>query len=118
VDYYARLPGIYARARYSLCLTSLQLPQGLNQRHFDIWMAGGLCLTDASPGLDLFPRELTRPVTFRAPGDIARITRELERAGNREALIASWREHLLERHTYAHRVRDILERVGARSCPW
>lgn len=112
VDYYAHLPGIYARARYSLCLTSLQLPEGLNQRHFDIWMAGGLCLSDATPGLALFPGELTRPIRFDAPGDIAGKTKELERPGVRESLIASWREHLLERHTYAHRVQTILERVA------
>jgi hypothetical protein len=111
VDYYARLPGIYAKARYSLCLTSLQLPEGLNQRHFDVWMAGGLCLSDATPGLSLFPEELTRPIRFDAPGDIAGKTKELERPGVRESLIASWREHLLERHTYIHRARTILERI-------
>ena len=117
VDYYARLPGIYARARYSLCLTSLQLPQGLNQRHFDIWMAGGVCLSDATPGLTIFPEELTRPMTFRTPEDIVRITNNLERPGVRETLIASWREHLLERHTYARRVSEIMDQAWCKRGP-
>ncbi len=109
VDYYARLPGIYAKASFSLCLTSLQLPQGLNQRHFDIWMAGGLCLSDATPGLALFPEELTRPIIFQADS----IARVAERAdAQRTALIADWKSHLLERHTYAHRARFVLESLG------
>lgn len=111
VDYYARLPGIYANARFSLCLTSLQLPCGLNQRHFDVWMAGGLCLSDATPGLALFPEELVRPVIFAEPGAIAAVA---ERADTRRAcLIADWRAHLLERHTYRHRVQAVLAHLEA-----
>jgi spore maturation protein CgeB len=107
VDYYARLPGIYAKARYNICLTSLQLPQGLNQRHFDIWMAGGLCLSDATPGLGLFPRELTRPITFTQANDIAAVAEQAD--SRRTFLIADWQSHLLEHHTYAHRVRTVLD---------
>lgn len=107
VDYYTRLPGIYANARFSLCLTSLQLPRGLNQRHFDVWMAGGFCLSDATPGLALFPDELVRPVTFSHPAQIPALA---EKADLRRAeLIAGWREHLLEKHCYSHRVRVVLE---------
>ena len=78
VDYYSRLPGIYAKAKYSLCLTSLQLPAGLNQRHFDVWTAGGICLSDATPGLELFPEELARPIVFRAPVEIGQVAERLE----------------------------------------
>ncbi|MDR2161373.1 MAG: glycosyltransferase [Desulfovibrio sp.] len=110
VDYYARLPGIYAAARFSLSLTSLQLPSGLNQRHFDVWMAGGVCLTDASPGLALFPRDLVRPVRFSSPEDIRRAARRAEDyPGGREALIADWRGVILEKHTYRHRAEQVLE---------
>lgn len=112
VDYYARLPGIYAKARYSLCLTSLQLPSGLNQRHFDVWAAGGFLLTDASPGLDLFPEELVRPVRFDRPDGIARLIRSLEGGHGREALAADWRSLVLSRHTYVHRARALLEALA------
>ena len=111
VDYYARLPSIYAKARFNICLTSLQLPNGLNQRHFDTWMAGGLCLSDATPGLDLFPRELTRPITFVQAKDITAVAHQAD--SQRATLIADWQNHLLERHTYAHRVRTVLEIIDS-----
>ncbi len=113
VDYYSRLPGIYRRACYSLCCTSLLLPHGLNQRHFDVWTAGGVCLTDNTPGLDLFPPELTRPVTFQGPADLPRLVESLEKLPEhgRSALIRDWQALLQERHTYRHRAAYILEQT-------
>ncbi len=109
VDYYGSLPALYARARYTLCLTSLQLPAGLNQRHFDVWMAGGFCLSDATPGLELFPQELTRAMCFQKPADIAERFNSLERSGARAALIKDWQSHLRERHCYAHRALSVFD---------
>jgi hypothetical protein len=115
VDYYTRLPGIYRKARYSLCCTSLLLPHGLNQRHFDIWMAGGICLTDNTPGLELFPEELTRPTTFTRPEAIPAVVRTLEKMPEsaRAALIHDRQSFLTAEHTYVHRARTILEMCGA-----
>ena len=114
VDYYARLPGIYAKARFSLCLTSMQLPHGLTQRHFDVWTAGGLLLTDATPGLSLFPEDLTRVVRFTAPGDIeAAAQRAEDYPGGRAKLIADWQNVILEQHTYAHRAAAVLEALSS-----
>ena len=112
VDYYVRLPGIYSAARFSLCLTSLQLPKGLTQRHFDVWMAGGLCLSDATPGLNLFPEELVRPIVFRKPDDIGTVAEKLEKSYSRQVLAADWQSCLRERHTYAHRAMAVLEAVS------
>ena len=108
VDYYTVLPDIYRRAGAVLNVTSLLLPQSLSQRHFDVWAAGGLLLSDATPGLRLFPEALTRPVTLSCPADLlprlaalradpAR-TRELRRA---------WREYLCAGHAYRHRVAQL-----------
>ncbi|MDR0828045.1 MAG: glycosyltransferase [Desulfovibrio sp.] len=109
VDYYARLPGIYAAADFNLCLTSLQLPRGLSQRHFDVWTAGGLALSDATPGLALFPPELTRPITFTQPKDIADLASRLGKGEERRRLIRDWQACLYERHCYRHRIESILE---------
>lgn len=111
VDYYACLPGIYRQAAYSLCLTSLQLPRGLNQRHFDVWAAGGLCISDATPGLELFPEELVRPIRFRTPGDIAGLVENIEKKGLRASLVSDWQACLREKHSYVHRVRQILDAI-------
>ena len=109
VDYYVRLPGIYAATRYTLSLTSMQLPEGLNQRHFDVWAAGGVCFSDATPGLDIFPEELTRPVRFHRPSDMEDIVQRLEEPHVRSDLVSDWQRLLRERHSYAHRVESILE---------
>ena len=112
VDYYAHVPGIYRSARYSLTITSLQLPSGLNQRHFDVWASGGCCLSDNTPGLALFPRELTEPVTWSRPADIPGLVANLEKSHTREELIRGWQQNILEKHTYTHRVQGMLQALG------
>jgi len=113
VDYYAALPKIAASAGACLNCTSPLLPHGLTQRHFDTWAWGGLLLTDATPGLALFPNELTRAITFRSPQDIAPRLRALRASATEaEGVKTAWRSELAARHTYAHRVQNILEALG------
>ena len=107
VDYYTRLQGIYANARYSLAVTSLQLPAGLNQRHFDVWMAGGVCLSDATPGLGLFPNELVQPIRFDGLDSLQNKLETLEKI-NRPSLVQDWKTCLLASHTYGHRIERLL----------
>ncbi len=113
LDYYARLPGVYRAAEYSLNLTSLLLPAGLTQRHFDVWMAGGFCLSDSSPGLAVFPPELTAPVTFRKAEDLPALVEKFRAAPQlKRELGAAWREHIRSQHLYTHRVAKIAEACG------
>lgn len=110
VDYYTDLPRLYAAAEVVLNVTSLLLPQSLSQRHFDVWAAGGLLLSDPTPGLEIFPEELTQPMTLRGPQDLnrklARLRADPARA---QALRAAWRAHLGAEHGYEHRVARICE---------
>ena len=116
LDYYKDLAPVYATARYTCNVTSLLLPAGLTQRHFDVWMAGGFLLSDATHGLSLFPKDLTMPITL--DGTWGRRTLEqrinaLEaQHGLRETLIRAWREYLKAYHTYTHRAAHILELCG------
>ena len=113
VDYYRDLPEVCARAKACLNMTSLLLPAGLTQRHFDVWIAGGLLLSDATPGLDLFPMELTRPVTFTQPEEAAALLADLEAAPGRPGeLRRAWKALVLAEHTYAHRVDAMLRVMG------
>ncbi|MDR3357848.1 MAG: DUF3880 domain-containing protein [Desulfovibrio sp.] len=106
VDYYAALPSRYTRSAV-LNVTSLLLPHSLSQRHFDVWAAGGLLLTDATPGLDIFPPELTRSVVLEGPEDFApRLASLLADPGTRR-LRAQWRDVLRSEHCYEHRVARI-----------
>ncbi|WMW65518.1 glycosyltransferase [Nitratidesulfovibrio liaohensis] len=129
VDYYATLPDVYRAARWSLNVTSLLLPAGLTQRHFDVWAAGGFCITDDTPGLDIFPEELRREIAFSparsggnatappaATGDAPGLGALLHRLEGdptlRADLAAAWRAHILSHHTYRHRVRALCEALG------
>jgi len=100
---------MYASARCVVGATSPLLPRGLTQRHFDVWAAGGRLVSDATPGLELFPRELTAPITYKTPAHLAGAVAALEEAG--PGLAQAWRELILNKHTYSHRIRTILERI-------
>ena len=108
VDYYAALPELYGRARAVLNVTSLLLPHSLNQRHFDVWAAGGLLLSDATPGLEIFPPSLADPIRLRCPAELPERLEALAAAPQRaEALRAAWREEVRQNHTYARRLRTL-----------
>lgn len=113
VDYYGPLAGMYASALAVLNATSPLLPRGLTQRHFDVWAAGGLLLTDDTPGLDLFPAELRREVVFRTASDIpALAARHRSDPALRARTIAAWRDLMAREHTYPVRARTLLEHMG------
>ncbi len=113
VDYYGSLMELYAAANFTLNVTSLLLPQGLTQRHFDVWAAGGFLLTDATPGLTIFPDELTSPVTFQsAPGlnGLCDTLQHLEKEPElKQNLAAAWRTLIAQEHTYDIRLATMLE---------
>ena len=108
LDYYVSLSSVYASARYSLNLTSMLLPFGLTQRHFDVWTAGGFLLTDSTPGMDIFPDELTAPIRLSSPRDLPDVVKRLERdpALYRHLQIA-WR-NCMKKHTIRHRILMLL----------
>ncbi len=110
VDYYGPLADLYAQAAITLNLTSLLLPHGLTQRHFDVWACGGFLLSDATPGLRLFPRELTDPIIFATPNEaLDRIRYFLRHELDRRQLAATWQAYILTHHTYRQRLATILE---------
>ncbi|MCL1916219.1 MAG: glycosyltransferase [Desulfovibrionaceae bacterium] len=111
LDYYDDLPLLYQGADFSLNLNSLLLPAGLSQRIYDVWAAGGFCLTDWNPGLTLFPEELTREVTFHAPGELPELAARLRAdPSRREKLRREWQAEIQSRHNYTVRLGELLER--------
>ena len=82
------------------------------------WRAcGGFLLTDATPGLAIFPPELVREVRFEEPEQAVSLLRRF--AGNprlKEDVRTVWREHILAGHTYVRRLERILE-VTAKAAP-
>lgn len=113
VDYYTNLPATYGAAEFSLNLNSLLLPGGLSQRIFDVWPAGGFCLTDWNAGLEMFPTELTRPITFHTAEELPELAARLSaNQARRESLRKAWEEHILLEHTYKKRLSGTLTSMG------
>lgn len=113
VDYYTQLPAITAGAACCLNLTSPLLPNGLTQRNFDVWAAGGLLITDNSPGLKIFPGEMYEEICFaRHPAIPAMFERLMSDTALARDLCSAWRLLIEEEHTYRHRVETMLERMG------
>ncbi len=108
LDYYTELPHIYAYAQSVLNVTSLLLPKGLTQRHFDVWAAGGFLFTSYTKGLDIFPKELVKPVALTAPQALSQALKSVS-PSFRQELILAWQEILRAEHSYAKRMAFILE---------
>ena len=112
VDYYSGLAKIYREASFSLNLTSLLLPHGLTQRHFDVWACGGFLLSDNTHGLSIFPEELCRAISFTAPEEIPGLIDTFQQNPDlKESLRRSWQDLILEHHTYTHRLKTILSHI-------
>ncbi len=113
LDYYGPLAAVYGRSGAVLNMNGLLLPAGLTQRHFDVWAAGGFLLTDAGPGLDIFPRELTREIAFRTPEELPNLARKaLAEPAWRQEVAAAWRTLIGREHTYGHRAAALLDWLG------
>ncbi|BDQ33235.1 glycosyltransferase family protein [Pseudodesulfovibrio portus] len=109
VDYYAHLPAVYRSAAVTLNVTGMQLPAGLTQRHFDVWCAGGFLITDANPGLNIFPDELVAPIRFSRPDGIRDLYLEFrEETRAKQELREAWKTCILADHTYAARVQTVI----------
>lgn len=113
VDYYGGLAEIYAQAECVLNVTSLLLPQSLNQRHFDVWAAGGFLFTDYTKGLEIFPSELVKPLLLKNPDDFAARLDWLRTNSNEsEALAKEWRSIIVDKHTYEQRLKEIKDKLA------
>lgn len=118
VDYYGGLAAVYRQAACSLNVTGLLLPSGLTQRHFDVWTAGGFLLTDANPGLDIFPPDLARAVRFEQAGNLPGLfERFATDSAEKQDLARQWRAVLAAEHTYAHRAETVLKAAGLDRAP-
>ena len=111
VDYYRELPDLYSGA-IIFNITSLQLPGSLNQRHFDVWAAGGFLITDAMPGLEIFPKELWREIAITNPSQLRAL---LSRIGQERRhfyeLQVAWRECLSSEHSYLNRLHSLFSEL-------
>ncbi len=111
LDYYTELAAIYHVAPCVLNVTSLLLPAGLTQRHFDVWAAGGFLLTNYTDGLNIFPKHLTKDICVNQPNDIVKILKGLNSTSRKEISLA-WQDHIKAKHSYKERVSFVLQCIA------
>lgn len=110
VDYYHGLVQTYQQASFVLNLTSLLLPHGLTQRHFDVWACGGFLLSDQTLGLEIFPVELTQGIMFTSPEQALELIHYFAKhPQQKKELQLAWQELILKEHTYFKRLETLLK---------
>ncbi len=110
VDYYGELSALYAAAPAVLNITSLLLPAGLTQRHFDVWAAGGFLFSNTTDGLNIFPKELVQAMAFSRAEDAKSAVQHMSHS-TKEELKMGWQEHLRAKHSYEIRMKFVLENI-------
>lgn len=113
VDYYHGLAQAYSQASLVLNLTSLLLPHGLTQRHFDVWACGSFLLTDHTQGLDIFPGKLAQSISFETPEEAWELARYYaQHPKQKEQIRQAWQKLILQEHSYSQRLQTILHHLG------
>ncbi len=94
---------LFRRTACSVNITSLQFDHAVVNRVHDVFMAGGLCLTDARGGLADLTREHAE-LSFRTPAELRERVLHFSaphNSGRRAALIAAVQKDVIARSGYA-----------------
>ena len=117
INYTCELPAFYRSCEINLNITSIQMATTVNQRVFDCPAAGGFLLTDAQAALwDLFDVD-TEVACYRSFEECLQLFRWFRaRPAARREIARRARKRILGEHTYAQRLREIVEVVRDRFC--
>lgn len=113
LSYYSQLPAFYGHSTINFNSTSKQMKGAVNQRVFDVPVAGAFVLTDWRPQMEqLFtPDEMA---CYRHPDEIPDLVRHyLAHSGERKRLVTAARRRVLACHTWAHRLKTLLDEMRA-----
>ena len=110
VRYFDQLPLLYSGSDICFNCTSLQMPQAVNQRVFDIPACGGFLLTDYRQALEeIFHIEHDIAV-YHSPDEAAGLAQYyLKNPQLREKMSQRARAKILKDHTYLNRIDTIIE---------
>ncbi|MBI4686999.1 MAG: glycosyltransferase [Nitrospirae bacterium] len=108
--YYEDLPFFYNACRINFNTTSLQMPEAVNQRVFDVPACGGFLLTDHQEAIEEIFDVGREVITYRDRDEIADLVRfYLRNEGLRREIAKKGREKVLREHTYKHRLNSVIQ---------
>lgn len=111
ITYYTELPRFYPCSAINFNCTSKQMKGAVNQRIFDAPATGAFVLTDWRPQMDaLFePHEIA---CYHDKEEIPELVRHyLAHPAERQAVARAGRERVLRCHTWAHRLKEMLDEM-------
>jgi spore maturation protein CgeB len=112
VDYYTGLVDIYQHSAINLNITSCQMPTTVNQRLFDVPLAGGFLLTDPQADATALFEEGREVVVYRSIEEAVEMVRYFrDRPQIRAQITRAARERVLGEHLVSHRIDQILSGV-------
>jgi spore maturation protein CgeB len=115
LNYYKELPFFYNACKINFNATSLQMPEAVNQRVFDVPACGSFLLTDHQKAIEELFEVGKEIVTFKNIEEIPELVRfYLNNHVSRKEIAIKGRERVLKEHTYKHRLRKIIEIMRAR----
>lgn len=110
IDYSAELNMLYSASRINLNLSKTQLETAVNQRVFDAPACGGFTLTDYREDAERLFDIDNEIAVFRSPEEMLELAEKfLKNDGEREVRARAARRNVLANHTYAIRMRQMLE---------
>lgn len=115
LNYYKELPFFYNACKINFNATSLQMPEAVNQRVFDVPACGSFLLTDHQKAIEELFEVGEEIVTYKNIEEIPELVRfYLNNHVSRKEIAIKGRERVLKEHTYKHRLRKIIEIMRAR----
>ena len=109
VDYFRKMPLIFKQSKINLNITLRSIKSGIPLRAFDIMGAGGFLLSNHQADLlDLFVPDEDF-VYYESREDLLRkVGYYLEHQEERKAIAKNGHDKVAARHTYRHRVEEML----------
>jgi spore maturation protein CgeB len=110
LNYYKELPFFYNACKINFNATSLQMPEAVNQRVFDVPACGSFLLTDHQKAIEELFEVGREIVTYKNVEEIPELVRfYLNNPDARGKIAMKGRERILREHTYKHRINSIIQ---------
>lgn len=115
LNYYEELPLLYNACKVNFNATSLQMPEAVNQRVFDVPACGAFILTDYQKALEELFKIGEEIIAYRNKEEIPELVRfYLDNPEVRSQISIRGRERILKEHTYKQRLNKIIEIMKSR----
>jgi len=110
VNYYKTLPVVYNATDININATSLQMPEGVNQRVFDVPACGGFLLTDYQKALEELFDVGKEVVVYKDTEELPELIKYyLENDTERKKIAERAYRRVISEHTYVIRIKKIIE---------